>query len=149
MSHVVTLNVEIKDLAALRAAVARLGGELRVQSAYHTWITDHGRLYGDFAPQLPLGFSVADIGKCEFAICFPGVQYEIGVCARRDGMPGYCLLWDFYDGNLVKAVGGVTADALIQAYHVELQIAGAYADGATCVRETRDVNGDILLEIEA
>ena len=89
--------------------------------------------------------SPSRISASAIAIC-SGVQYG-SAYARGVTECGYCLLWDFYDGNLVKAVGGVTADALIS---VSRRVANRgrlrrwrYVSG------TRDVSGDILLEIEA
>jgi hypothetical protein len=45
--------------------------------------------------------------------------YEIGVYRRRDGQPGYTLLWDFFgfEGQkMAKAVGGNDGRKLIAAY---------------------------------
>ena len=100
MSHVATIDIEVKDLDALEEAVTFLGGELRRgQTSYKWW----GRHVGDYP--VPAGFTVDDLGRCEHAAHFAAAGYEIGVVRRRDGRPGYQLLWDFIDGSLVRVVG--------------------------------------------
>jgi hypothetical protein len=96
MSHVAEMKAEINDLDALEAACKSLGLELvREQKTYRWW----GHSVGDYP--LPQGFKESDLGKCEHAIRIPHNHeaYEIGVCQRRDGQPGYTLLWDFYNGG--------------------------------------------------
>jgi hypothetical protein len=97
MSHVATVDVEIKDLDALEQACRELGLDLvRGQQTYR-W---YGESVGDYP--LPAGFAAEDLGKCSHAIRIPGDEraYEIGVVARRDGRPGYSLMWDFYCGGM-------------------------------------------------
>jgi hypothetical protein len=94
MSHVAKIEMEIKDLAALEDAAKRT----------YKW---YGYSVGDYP--LPEGFTKEDLGKCEHALRIPGNNraYEVGVVARRDGRPGYTLLWDFWSGGygLVDKVG--------------------------------------------
>jgi hypothetical protein len=49
--------------------------------------------------------------------------YEIGIVTRRDGKPGYLLLWDFYQGGygLVDRVGE-NAKRLQQLYALEVTL---------------------------
>ena len=99
---------------ALGEACAELGLELRLgQKTYRWW----GRSVGDYP--LPVGFKESDLGKCEHAIAIRGNNdaYEIGVVPRRDGRPGYTLLWDFYAGGRgMEAKVGKDACKLKQAY---------------------------------
>lgn len=104
MSHVATIDLHVKDLEALVEAAKLLGMELKTgQTTYRWW----GRSVGDYP--LPEGFKASDLGKCEHALTIPGNPraYEVGVVKRRDGKPGYTLLWDFYGGGygLRNAIG--------------------------------------------
>lgn len=117
MSHVATIDCEIKDLKILEKAAKRLGMELREQSTYRWW----GRSVGDYP--IPNGFTAQDLGKCDLALTIPGnnTAYEIGVCKNKNGAPGYTLLWDFYAGGRgLQEVVGTGAGLLTQAYQVEM-----------------------------
>ena len=127
MSHVATIDVQITDLDDLDAACRRLGLELvRGQQTYR-WYGEH---VGDFG--LPDGFTEEELGTCEHAIRLNATQaaalrdsfgddpYEIGVVRRRDGKPGWSLLWDFYqEGYGLERVIGQNAGRLRQAYAIE------------------------------
>ena len=143
MSHVAKIEVEIKDLEALAAAAKRLGGEL-VEQKHYAW---YGTSVGDYP--LPEGFTAADLGKCEQAIRFPGAKYEIGVVKRRDGRPGYTLLWDFWQGGygLTKAIGD-KGERLSQAYGVEAATRAARRQGYT-VTEQQQADGSVVLKVRA
>ena len=107
MSHVAKVDVEITNLDDLDAACKRIGLELvRGQQTYQ-W---YGTSVGDYP--LPEGFTVEDLGRCDHAIRIPldhpyhqrsdptDRPYEIGVVKRRDGKPGYMLMWDFFCGGM-------------------------------------------------
>lgn len=118
MSHVATIEMDITDLDALESAAKRCGLELvRGQKTYN-WYGEH---VGDYP--LPEGFSASDLGKCEHAIRVPGNSsvYEIGITKRRDGRPGYTLLFDFWQGGhgLMQFAGDECAH-LRQAYSIEV-----------------------------
>ena len=114
MSHVAQVELQIMDLDALGEACTELGLELRLgQKQFRWW----GRSVGDYA--LPEGFKASELGKCEHAISIPddNKAYEIGVVPRRDGKPGYALLWDFFAGGYgMEAKVGKDACKLKQAY---------------------------------
>ena len=118
MSHVATIDLEIRDLAALQRAAQSLGLEFRVgQKNYKWW----GRSVGDFP--LPEGFTADELGHCEHALSVKDNPnaYEIGVVKRRDGKPGYTLLWDFYAGGYgLQDKVGLNASKLKQRYQVEV-----------------------------
>jgi hypothetical protein len=120
VSHVVTLDVEIRDLEALRDAAAALGLEFREgQQTFRWW----GKHVGDYA--LPAGFTAEDMGKCEHAISLPNnpSAYEVGVVRRRDGRPGFSLMFDFYGGGkgLMNAVGS-KCGRLVQEYAAQVVV---------------------------
>ncbi len=103
MSHVAIVDLEIDDLSSLKEAAKAMGLEFTDKKTYRWW----GHSVGDYP--LPEGFTEADLGKCDYALSIPGNgrAYEVGVVKRRDGKPGYQLLWDFYAGGygLEKAIG--------------------------------------------
>ena len=137
MSHVCEIQVEIKDLDALAAAAEKLGLELRRgQRTYRWW----GKSVGDYP--LPAGFTADELGKCEHALSVRNNPnaYEVGVVKRKDGKPGYVLLWDFYAGGqgLEDAVGK-DASKLRQRYAAEVAIKNARRQG---FRVTEQVGQD-------
>lgn len=147
LSHVATVDVEIKDLVSLRKACDRLGLELVEGQETYKW---YGESVGDYP--LPAGFQASDLGKCSHAIrlrpdspVYTNQAYEIGVVARRDGRPGYQLLWDFYCGGfgLQDHVGEGCAK-LKQAYANEVAKRTAIQQGFR-VQETVNQNGSIRL----
>lgn len=131
-----------------------IGLELvRGQTTYH-W---YGESVGD--TPLPPGFSEGDLGHCEHAIRIPlshpfyqeeDKPYEIGVVRRRDGMPGYQLLWDYFCGGfgLSEFVGGSENDArmpkLKQAYALCATARVAKAQGFR-LQEQVQANGTVRM----
>lgn len=120
MSHIAEVNLLVQDLNALQRACQRLGLELMRHQQSYRW---YGRSVGDYS--LPTGFRKDELGRCEHAIRIPGNDqaYEIGIVTRRDGKPGYVLLWDFYQGGygLVDRVGE-NAERLQQLYALEVTL---------------------------
>lgn len=142
MSHIGDMEVHIKDLAALEAAASRLGLELVKGQTAYKW---YGRSVGDYP--LPAGFAAEDLGKCEHALRIPGDNkaYEIGVVKRRDGKPGFQLLWDFWQGGFgLTAKIGETGGLLKQAYAIEATKKQMIRDGYR-VTETVSPQGNALL----
>lgn len=95
MSHIVILELRVKDMLSLSTAAAACGMELVTQ--------DHYRWYGRFfeASQIPKGFEQNDLGKCEYVLrCKDDSEaYEVGV-ARSKTHPGeYELLYDFWGAH--------------------------------------------------
>jgi hypothetical protein len=108
MSHIAKIELEIKDLAALRAAVHSLGYEFKINQQTYAW---YGRWVGD--SPLPDGITTDELGKCSHAIRVPGCKYEIGVVQKNQS---YILLWDFWhSGGLIQQHIGL----LKQAYTLE------------------------------
>jgi hypothetical protein len=103
MSHVSTIDVFVTELNELATAGKLLGMEL-VKQDHFKWFGTH---VGDYP--LPEGFTKEDMGKCEYVLRLKGNPnaYEVGIVKRRDGQPGYTLLWDFWQGGfgLEAAIG--------------------------------------------
>lgn len=146
MSHVATIEIEIKDLEALGSACEALGLELVHGQKTYNW---YGRSVGD--SPLPAGFTVEELGKCEHAIRIKGTSmngkvdhrmpYEIGIAKRRDGREGYALLWDTWNGGngLVEKVGDTRAMGLVQGYSTEVAVRHMQRKGYRVVkREVKD-----------
>lgn len=96
MSHVIVVDLQITCLATLAAAAKACGLEFVEGQKTFRWFGTH---VGDYP--LPKGFGREDMGRCEHALRVVGsdVAYEVGVVTRRDGKPGYALLFDFYAGG--------------------------------------------------
>lgn len=120
MSHVVNIDLVIKDLDALAQAAKECGLELVRNKKTYTW---YGRYMSD--SPLPEGFTADELGKCEHALRVidgqPGA-YEIGIVRRKDGKPGWQILFDYWagGGGLVEKVGGNNAGKLKQRYQVAI-----------------------------
>lgn len=149
MSHVATVDLEIRDLDALASACRRLGLELMRGQTTYRW---YGMHVGDYP--LPVGFTAEELGTCEHAVRIAGdnvnregggAAYEIGVVRRRDGRPGYQLLWDFWQGgNGLQAKAGDDCNGLRREYAFEVARKQAMAQGFT-VNEQRQADGSIRL----
>lgn len=143
MSHVAQIDVEIRDLDALQEACGRVGLELIREQKTYRWFGEH---IGDYP--LPAGFAAEDLGKCEHAVRIPGpgnVAYEIGVCKRRDGRPGYTLMWDFFGGGQgLVHVAGKDCCKLRQAYALVVAKRAAMKQGFR-VMEKKVQDGSYVL----
>ncbi len=111
MSHIVKIELEVKDLAVLKSACNRLGLMFLEGRKEFRW-------YGNNA-------------ACEHAIRLPGADYEIGVQRMDDR---YELQCDFYDPNVEKAIG-VNGGLLKQAYAVEKTRTEARRKGYTVIEK--------------
>ena len=149
MSHVATISLEIMDLDALKAACESLGLELCKNVRQYRW---YGRSVGD--SKLPEGFTKEDLGKCEHVIRVKGphstnsqAPYEIGLVTRRDGRPGFCMMWDTWQGGygLVEKVGGEQCDKLRQEYAIETATRIAKRQGFRVVKKSIRHDGSVVL----
>lgn len=150
MSHVVSVNLEIKDLTSLAKACERLGLELKLNQKSFKW---YGRFMNDYSgadAAYRNGVSAADYGKCTHAIGIKGslAAYEIGV------LPGekagtFKLVWDNWQGGygLVEKIGK-DGGLLKQSYGVETakKHIGALKYQGWQIKETTDANGDIVVQ---
>jgi hypothetical protein len=142
MSHVVGIETEISDLAALRSACERLGFDLREGQKSYRW---YGRFMGDYP--MPEGMSQSDLGKCDHAIRVPGADYEVGVRQQPNG--SYRLAYDFWQqGGLLGPLGGQKAEKLVQAYGAEKVKREVKRKGFRVKREVVMANGDIKVIVD-
>lgn len=138
MSHVAEIELDIKDEDCLRAAAIEIGLEVREKNTYK-W---YGRHVGDYP--VPEGFTIEDLGKCDFALGIPGntEAYEIGVVRRPDGIK---MVWDFWAGGhgLLNAIGGKKGERLCQEYGVQVAIKEAKRLGAKYISRELNENGEV------
>ena len=143
MSHVCKIELMIRDLDALEAACKEIGLELVRNQDHFKWF---GRSVGDYP--IPEGFTAEDMGKCQHAIRIPGNKkaYEIGITQRRDGKPGFQLLWDFWAGGYgLREVIGEDGNRLRQAYAAAVATKAYSKLGYRVTRSTR-ADGRIIME---
>jgi hypothetical protein len=114
-SHLVKVDVEIRDLEALRRAGKTLGMTLTESKTYRWW----GRSVGDYP--IPEGFTADELGKCDYKLSCDKFSsaYEVGVFHRDDQ---YKLLFDFYgsQGADLQSVLGENGCNLVAEYTLEL-----------------------------
>jgi hypothetical protein len=134
MSHITTIDIEIKDLTALDAACAELGGKLIRNKTSYNW-------YGTTP------------AKCDHALQIPGVRYEVGVSAHPDKPKTYQLQFDPYgyvgnshhDGHIVEQKFGKGLTKLRQLYGVHTATLAAKKKGYLVTR--KQVGDKIKLQI--
>lgn len=111
MSHITTVELEVRDLQAVRALCEEKGWIFREGQKTYKWF---GQFVGD--SPMPAGMKEEDLGKCTHAIKVPGCSYEIGLCANDKG--GFKLAFDhWYEGGLHKVIGK-TGGLFMQGYGV-------------------------------
>lgn len=149
MSHIATVDLEIKDLSALAEAARRLGLEFVQNQRTYRWFGTH---VGDYP--LPPGFKKEELGHCLHALRIPldqpgaDVAYEIGVVARRDGKPGYAILWDFYGcGFGLQDKVGKDCNALKQSYAVVVAERAAAKQGFRVTHQAQ-ADGSVVLRLK-
>lgn len=147
MSHVAKIEMEIKDLGCLAKAAEHLGLEfVQGQQTYRWW----GHSVGDYP--LPVGFSEQELGKCEHALRIPNNKYayEVGVVPRKDGKPGYTMLWDFYGGGYgLQEKIGKDGNKLKQEYAVQVAMKHARQQGYTVSRQLKQDGSVVLKAVRA
>lgn len=156
--HVVAVNVEFKDLNAIKAACKRLKWVFCEHQKTYTWF---GRWVDDSPTPRHLFTTEAEykrvcamekadrieymnklLGTCTHAIKVPGCNYEIGLIQQGDK---FVPIWDWYEGKLNSAMrqeGG----PLVQAYAVEKAKLAAQAYGNTWT-ESIHQDGSVELTI--
>jgi len=137
MSHVISVNVVIADLAALERACKELGLQFLKNQKTHRW---YGRWVNDYnradAAYIQSGIKPEDYGKCEHAIGVPGSGYDIGVYKNPKGT-GYVLAFDNYGtGKFIVNRLGSGLEKLKQSYAVCRAELAAKAKGLLTQRQT-------------
>ncbi len=143
MSHVAKIDLVVKDLEALKAAVKELGLHFKEnQKTYGWWGTSVGGY------PLPKGITKDDLGKCDHAIAVNGTTWEIGVFKLRDGS-GFALLYDFFGSQgqpIANAIGGNDGKRLKDVYCTHKVMMEARRRGQS-VQRTNERDGTIRLRI--
>jgi hypothetical protein len=126
MSHVARVELEVKDLAALKAAAKAAGLEWKEGQQHFKWYGGNNR--------------------CEHAIGVPNNDqaYEIGVCKNPQG-PGHMLVWDFWNGGFgLQKLAGNNCSNIVKGYAAEVAKKKMVAQGYTCA-QTKLPTGEIKL----
>lgn len=145
MSHVADLKMQILDVDCLIEAAGNCGLIKRDKRKFK-WFGQH---VGDYP--LPEGFTKGDMGKCEFALGIDGNDnaYEIGVVKRRDGQPGYTLLWDFWaGGHGLEAAIGSDGERLKMEYTAAVNMKQARRLGHR-IDKSYNQDGEIVLRVRS
>lgn len=147
MSHVAKVELEITDLAALKAAVKAAGLEWKEGQThfkwYGSWVNDY---HGENAAYRN-GIDPKDYGKCEHAIGVPGNKeaYEIGVCKNPKGK-GHLLVWDFWSGGYgLQKLAGDNCSNIVKGYVAEVAKKKMSMQGYTCT-QTKLPTGEVKLQ---
>lgn len=128
MSHVTTIDIEVRDLDALSAACDRL--RLRLDRDVKTFRNFMGR-------QSPCDHTITVIGAEETA-------YQIGVVKLQD-RPGFTLQWDSWNGGKgLVAVVGENCSRLKQEYAAVITRRELQRQGCQ-VSERRLANSQIVV----
>ena len=161
MSHIATVEVHIRDIAALDRACQRLGLELRRNQTTYKWWGNTGPRENLNVEQLTAAIRTFDkdfarpdflsaedwrAGRCCHAIGLPGSEHglEIGVTRSADGQ-GFTLLGDLMmlSSDLLAKVGGAKCGKLTQAYSLEVSKRTMQLKGFQV--SERVVNGNLQL----
>ncbi len=138
MSHIATVEVQIRDLDALDRACQRLGLELRRGQTTFKWWGNVGPRADMSVEQLTAAIRKYDksferptiqspedwkSGRCLHSITMPGSEhgFEIGLIRSSDGH-GFTLIGDLnmLSHDFSKVVGGSTCSKLVQTYSLEV-----------------------------
>ena len=151
----------MKNLKDLEAAADRLGGTLVLGQKKIKWygsFVDDSTEWKTFFDEetakkiaaMPRDARVKIITdymtKCDHAIKFPGINYEVGVVAAGDG--SFRLRYDYYDSGLKAKLGGKNAGKLAQAYALEAAKRAAKLKG-WMTKEVAQKGGSVKLEVYA
>jgi len=143
MSHVVVIQLEVKDLEALKTAAERLGATLVKDQKTFRW---YGRWMNDYSADNAAyrqGVSTKDYGKCDHAITHPKCSYDIGLVKTDKG--AFRVVADEWQSGGLAAVFGKGMEKLKQQYGVCVAARAMRKQGWS-VREITDTKtGDVRL----
>jgi hypothetical protein len=149
MSHVSSVELEVKDLDALERAVQSCGLELVRGQTSIRWYGRHVNDYHGADAAHKHGISPSEYGKCAHAIRIPNNKeaYEIGVRDKGDGT--YQLYYDFWGpgGAIVKLVGK-GCEKLKQHYAKAVAIQTLQKKGFTIKNEEDLASGSLKVTLQ-
>ena len=155
MSHLAKIELQIKDLAALRLAASARGLELVEGAQSFKWYRGQGkcdhklRVKGGSARGYEIGIVRDEVGG-GYSLLWDDFDQELkgaagaGAGLVRDESGGFSLLWDDFDHNLRDAAGGRDAGALKQEYGAAVATKYYESEGFT-VHRTLSSDGKIVL----
>ncbi len=142
------MNVElqVKDLEALRLAAADCGLEFREDQRTHRWFGQY--MYDS---PLPAGVTKEQLGTCDHALSVAGNPdaYEIGVAKTvgEDGSESYTLRYDFWErGYGLEECVGAGCTKLLQRYGYHAAVRQAASLGWSVASEDVQQDGSIRLQ---
>jgi hypothetical protein len=140
MSHITTIQTEIRDLDALKEACAELGVQFIEGQTTYQW---YGAHMGDYP--LPPDINREQLGRCAHIIQVPGVQYEVGVVQKANGH--WTLAYDFWGpGQGLLKKFGENCGKLVQLYGVHKAMREAKRHGYQ-VQRRQHQDGSIQITI--
>jgi hypothetical protein len=148
MSHIASIECELRSLEAIKSACARLGWTFKEGQTSYKWF---GQWMGDspvpeqlFSPEeanaikeMPTGvrsdFLTDLLGSCDHAIEVPGARYSIGLIKRGEK---YLPVWDYWQSGGLQGVTPENGMAgFVQAYVLECAKLQALAMGQSYQEE--------------
>ncbi|MFA5766312.1 MAG: DUF1257 domain-containing protein [Candidatus Paceibacterota bacterium] len=142
MSHVVAIQLEVKDLQALETAAKALGAELVRDQKTFRW---YGRWMNDYSADNAAyrqGIKPENYGKCDHIISHPQCSYDIGLVKQPNG--SFRVVADEWSaGGLTKVFGQGMAH-LKQRYGVAVATKTMRNQGWS-TSEKQDQNGNVRL----
>jgi hypothetical protein len=146
MSHVVSINTEIRDIEAVKAACLELGLVFKEGQTSIRW---YGKWVGDYDAEnaaYKLGIKPEQYGTCDHAIEVPGCKYDIGLL-KNPATGGYKIYFDFWgEGQKIQTAIGEKGGKLMQHYNVSKATMALRAKGHMVQRKT-SASGNIKLVV--
>jgi hypothetical protein len=147
MSHVVSIQTQVHDLNAVKAACQELGLTFKENQKTIRWF---GKWVNDYSANdaaYKLGISTDDYGKCDHAIEVPGSGYDVGLL-KDHKTGGYRLYFDFYanHGRKIQEAIGKNGEKFIQFYAAHKIAMESKLKGYFVQRKT-EANGHLKLTI--
>lgn len=150
MSHVAKSDLCLPaDLSVSQAVLKRLGCELMIGQTTWNWFGEFLNDWSDRTQAAALnGWKPEQFGHGAHAIRVPGTTYEVGLIPRRDGQPGFELLYDAWgdEGRRIEQVLGVGCGKLKDEVNCEVA-SRHYARQGYRVKRTVDANGHLKLTL--
>lgn len=145
MSHVADCDIQIKDLDALESALKHIPGAHLVRGqTTHKWF---GRFMNDWNSTNAAANrrDPKTFGKCDHAIKFDGVDYEVGLCREEDGT--FTPVYDSWGSGqeIVRKCGGLALPKLKDEYAASVATRVMARKGFRIMRTTNP-KGEIVLK---
>jgi hypothetical protein len=102
MSHVVASKVYCTNLADAKTAGESLGFELCEGATHYAWYESWQDDFHGATAAVSNGYEPKQLGTCEHKlrrVDHRAGMYEIGLCQRPDGKPGWELVYDNWGGG--------------------------------------------------